>query len=392
MRLREVIRRVQPLQVLNRTTHLARGRNLSQETQAGKGCLKSDRPQNLGAIGATGSLAANRIAANADLIIGIGTRYSDFTTASKTAFHNSNVRFININVTELDSSKHCALPLNGDAKATLQEWLPYLSDWRVSATYAADIARQRAEWNVEVDRLRSARLQPIPCQAEIIDVLNQFLGPKDVIICAAGSLPGDLHKLWRCYGPKSYHLEYGYSCMGYEIPAAIGVRMADPSRDVYAIIGDGNYLMMSQEIVTSIQEGVKITIVVLDNHGYASIGGLSESLGCKRFGTQLRTRSSDGSLSGPNLQIRFEDNASSLGAFSVRISTTEELVPALTKAKECERTTVIVLETQLEHCLPSYETWWDVPICETSMHEGVQNAHREYERRRQDERYYLSSL
>jgi 3D-(3,5/4)-trihydroxycyclohexane-1,2-dione acylhydrolase (decyclizing) len=302
------------------------------------------------------------------------------------------VRFININVTELDSSKHCALPLNGDAKATLQEWLPYLSDWRVSATYAADIARQRAEWNVEVDRLRSARLQPIPCQAEIIDVLNQFLGPKDVIICAAGSLPGDLHKLWRCHDPKSYHLEYGYSCMGYEIPAAIGVRMADPSRDVYAIIGDGNYLMMSQEIVTSIQEGVKITIVVLDNHGYASIGGLSESLGCKRFGTQLRTRSSDGSLSGPNLQIRFEDNASSLGAFSVRISTTQELVPALTKAKECERTTVIVLETQLEHCLPSYETWWDVPICETSMHEGVQNARREYERRRQDERYYLSSL
>jgi 3D-(3,5/4)-trihydroxycyclohexane-1,2-dione acylhydrolase (decyclizing) len=361
------------------------------ETQAGKGSLNYDHPQNLGAIGATGSLAANRLAASADLIIGIGTRYSDFTTASKTAFRNSKVRFININVAELDSCKHSALSLNGDAKATLQEWLPYLDNWKVSAAYASEITRQRAEWDAEVDRLRKVRLQPLPCQAEVIDVLNRFLGPKDVIVCAAGSLPGDLHKLWRCQDPKSYHLEYGYSCMGYEIPAAMGIKMADPSRDVYAMIGDGNYLLMSQEIVTSIQEGVKITIVVLDNHGFASIGGLSESLGCERFGTQLRARSSDGQLSGPVLQIRFEDNAASLGALAVRISTTEELLPALKQAKQCDRTTVIVLETKLEHSLPSYETWWDVPICETAAHKGIQDARREYERRRQDERHYLSS-
>jgi 3D-(3,5/4)-trihydroxycyclohexane-1,2-dione acylhydrolase (decyclizing) len=292
----------------------------------------------------------------------------------------------------LDSYKHSALSLSADAKATLEEWLPCLDGWRISATYAAEIASQIAEWNLEVDRLRSARLKPEPCQAEIIDVdvLNEFLGPKDVVVCAAGSLPGDLHKLWRCRDPKSYHLEYGYSCMGYEIPAAIGIKLADPSRDVYALIGDGNYLMMSQEIVTSIQEGVKIIIVVLDNHGFASIGGLSASLGCERFGTQLRTRGSDGALSGPNMQVRFEDNAASLGAYTVRIASTQELIPAIRKAKECARTTVIVLETQLEHGLPSFETWWDVPVCETSMLEGVQSARREYERRRQDERHFLS--
>jgi 3D-(3,5/4)-trihydroxycyclohexane-1,2-dione acylhydrolase (decyclizing) len=216
--------------------------------------------------------------------------------------------------------------------------------------------------------------------------------PKDVIVCAAGSLPGDLHKLWRCRDSKAYHLEYGYSCMGYEIPAAIGVKLADPGREVYAIIGDGNYLMMSQEIVTSLQEGVKIVIIVLDNHGFASIGGLSTSLGCERFGTQLRTRGSDGVLSGPNLPIRFEENAASLGANAIHISRIDELAPALEKAKTSDRTTVVVLETQLEHGLPSYETWWDVPICESSNLESIQAARRQYEQRRQDERYFLSSL
>jgi 3D-(3,5/4)-trihydroxycyclohexane-1,2-dione acylhydrolase (decyclizing) len=362
------------------------------ETQAGKGCLNWNHPQNVGAVGATGSLAANRIAAQADLIVGIGTRYSDFTTASKTAFRNSGVRFININAAALDSYKHCALSLTGDAKATLRELLPQLSGWKISATYAGEIASLRTEWEAEVNRLRSARLQPIPCQEEVIDVLNRFMRPKDVIVCAAGSLPGDLHKLWRCRDSKAYHLEYGYSCMGYEIPAAIGVKLADPGREVYAIIGDGNYLMMSQEIVTSLQEGVKIVIIVLDNHGFASIGGLSTSLGCERFGTQLRTRGSDGVLSGPNLPIRFEENAASLGANAIHISRIDELAPALEKAKTSDRTTVVVLETQLEHGLPSYETWWDVPICESSNLESIQAARRQYEQRRQDERYFLSSL
>jgi 3D-(3,5/4)-trihydroxycyclohexane-1,2-dione acylhydrolase (decyclizing) len=359
------------------------------ETQAGKGALRYDHPQNLGAIGATGSLAANRIAAQADLVIGIGTRYSDFTTASKTAFRNPRVRFININVAELDCHKHWAWSLVGDANVTLQELLPNLNGWRVSAPYSTEIASLRRAWDEEVDRLRGTRLKPVPCQAEVIDVVNRFVGPKDVVVCAAGSLPGDLHKLWRSQDPKSYHLEYGYSCMGYEIPAAMGIKMADPSRDVYAIIGDGNYLMMSQEIVTSIQEGVKIVVIVLDNHGYASIGGLSDSLGCGRFGTRLKARGDDGKLSGPNLPVRFEDNAASLGANAIRILRTEEMAPALERAKASDRTTVIVLETALEAGVPNYDTWWDVPISETSNVDSIERARREYDQHRQDERYFL---
>jgi 3D-(3,5/4)-trihydroxycyclohexane-1,2-dione acylhydrolase (decyclizing) len=233
-------------------------------------------------------------------------------------------------------------------------------------------------------------LRPLPSQAEVIGVVNDFLGCKDVVVCAAGSLPGDLHKLWRCGDPKSYHLEYGYSCMGYEIPAAIGIKMADPSRDVYAMIGDGNYLMMSPEIVTSIQEGIKIVVILLDNHGFASIGGLSQSLGCERFGTRLQSRGSDGNISGPVLPVRFEENAASLGANAIRISRIDDLSPALEKAKTSDRTTVIVLETDAEHGLGTYDSWWDVPICELSNLESIESAREKYELQRQQERYFLS--
>jgi 3D-(3,5/4)-trihydroxycyclohexane-1,2-dione acylhydrolase (decyclizing) len=247
----------------------------------------------------------------------------------------------------------------------------------------------RDGWFKEVDRLRGQRSKPLPSQAEVIGVVNDFLGSKDVVVCAAGSLPGDLHKLWRCHDPKSYHLEYGYSCMGYEIPAAIGIKMAEPGREVYAMIGDGNYLMMSQEIVTSIQEGIKIVVIVLDNHGFASIGGLSESLGCERFGTRLQSRGSKGQLSGPILPVRFADNAASLGANAILIARTEEIAPALEKAKASDRTTIIVLETDLEHGVPSYETWWDVPISDASKMESIQRARAEYDLHRQKERSYL---
>jgi 3D-(3,5/4)-trihydroxycyclohexane-1,2-dione acylhydrolase (decyclizing) len=361
------------------------------ETQAGKGALGFDHPQNLGAIGATGSLAANRIASRADLVIGIGTRYSDFTTASKTVFQDSNVRFININVAELDSHKHCALSLTGDAKITLQELTPLLNGWRVPAGLTDEVASIRSEWSREVDRLRRMRNEP-PSQAEVIDALNESIGPRDVVISAAGSLPGDLHKLWRCREPKTYHLEYGYSCMGYEIPAAIGAKLADPDREVYAIIGDGNYLMMSHEIVTAIQENVKINVIVLDNHGFASIGGLSDSLGCERFGTSLRARGDDGQLSGPAIPICFEQNAASLGADAIRISRSDELPAALETARQSQRTTVIVLETQLEGGVPSYEAWWDVPVCETSSAESVHDARRKYDQQRQKEREFLASF
>jgi 3D-(3,5/4)-trihydroxycyclohexane-1,2-dione acylhydrolase (decyclizing) len=360
------------------------------ETQAGKGALPADHPQNLGAIGATGSLAANRVAAQADVIIGIGTRYSDFTTASKTAFRNPRVRFININVAEVDSRKHWGLSLVGDAKVTLDELARSTDGYRVPAAFASEIQSLREAWVNEVNRLRGTRLKPLPSQAEVIGVINDFLGPKDVVVCAAGSLPGDMHKLWRSRDPKGYHLEYGYSCMGYEIPAAIGIKLADPSRNVYAIIGDGNYLMMSQEIVTSIQEGVKIVVIILDNHGFASIGGLSESLGCERFGTRLRARGSDGQLSGPVLPINFVENAASLGAKAIHVASTDELVPALDEAAKCDRTAVIVMETSMENGVPNYETWWDVPICETSNLKAVQNARRQYDQQKQEERHFLS--
>jgi 3D-(3,5/4)-trihydroxycyclohexane-1,2-dione acylhydrolase (decyclizing) len=361
------------------------------ETQAGKGVLPHDHPMNLGAIGATGSLAANRIAAAADVVLGIGTRYSDFTTASKTAFRNPAVQFININVAELDSHKHCGLSLVGDARITLQELSSHLSRYQVPASFAAEITAVRQAWLQEVERIRSMRLTPVPSQAEVIGVINDFMGPRDVVVSAAGSLPGDLHKLWRAQDPKAYHMEYGYSCMGYEIPAAIGVKLADPSRNVYAIIGDGNYLMMSQEIVTAIQEGVKITVIVLDNHGFASIGGLSESLGCHRFGTRLKSRGEDGQISGEDLSIRFDQNAASLGANAVYVSAINQLVPALESSIKTDGVTVIVLETANEASVPSYETWWDVPICESSQRESIRRAREHYDLNRMQERSFLKS-
>jgi 3D-(3,5/4)-trihydroxycyclohexane-1,2-dione acylhydrolase (decyclizing) len=259
------------------------------ETQAGKGSLCFDHPQCVGAMGVTGTSAANRLAREADLIIGIGTRYSDFTTASVTAFQNAKVRFININTAEFDAYKHAAVPLVGDAAATIEELAKALGSHRVSTPYAQEISRICVEWNAEVDRIYARRVGPPLSQGEVIGLLNSTLGPKDVIVCAAGSLPGDLHKLWRTRDPKGYHLEYGYSCMGYEIAGGLGVKMADPSREVYVLVGDGSYLMMAQEIVTSLQEKVKLNIVLLDNHGFSSIGGLSRACGSGGFGTEYRS-------------------------------------------------------------------------------------------------------
>ena len=256
------------------------------ETMAGKGSLRYDHPMNLGAVGVTGTAAANRIAKEADLVIGIGTRYSDFTTASKTAFQCPDVRFININVAEFDAYKHAALPLVGDARATLEELEEELAGWTVEASYRQRCERLRAEWDEEVDRIYGIRHAPRPSQGELIGAINEEGDPEAVMICASGSLPGDLHKLWRARHAKQYHLEYGYSTMGYEVAGGLGVKMADPEREVYVLMGDGSYLMLSSEIVTSIQEGYKLTIVLLDNEGFKSIGGLSRSLGQEGFGTR----------------------------------------------------------------------------------------------------------
>ena len=357
------------------------------ETQAGKGALAFDHRQCVGAIGVTGTSAANRLASQADLIIGIGTRYSDFTTASVTAFQNPAVRFININVTEFDASKQSALALVGDARVIIEELSRLLTSHRINDNYASEIARLRDEWDAEVDRIFSRHIGPPLSQGEVIGLLNSTLGPKDVIVNAAGSLPGDLHKLWRTRDPKGYHMEYGYSCMGYEIAGGLGVKLADPSREVYVLVGDGSYLMMAQEIVTALQEHIKINIILLDNHGFSSIGGLSRACGSGGFGTEYRYRDG-GSLSGGNIPIDFAANAASLGARSIAVKTIEELREAIKNCKNEKKTSVIVVETDYHDRVPGYESWWDVPIAEVSEQESVRAAYLKNEKAKQRERRF----
>jgi len=355
------------------------------ETQAGKGSLCFEHPQCVGAMGVTGSSAANRLAREADLILGIGTRYSDFTTASLTAFQNPNLHFININVSEFDAGKHSSVALVADAKVTLEELGKAVGSYRVPNDYVAEISRLRREWDEEVDRIFARRVGPPISQGEVIGLLNSLLGPRDVIVCAAGSLPGDLHKLWRARDPKQYHLEYGYSCMGYEIAGGLGVKLADPSREVYVLVGDGSYLMMSQEIATAIQEGTKINIVLLDNHGFSSIGGLSRACGSGGFGTEYRYRM-DG-LKGKIQAIDFVANAASLGARAQRATTREELAQSIENCKQGNGVSVIVVETDYHDRVPGYESWWDVAVAEVSASEPVQQAYRDYAAGKKRERY-----
>jgi 3D-(3,5/4)-trihydroxycyclohexane-1,2-dione acylhydrolase (decyclizing) len=358
------------------------------ETQAGKGALPYDHAQNVGAIGVTGSRAANVIARNADVVIAVGTRLGDFTTASKTAFAAPGVRFVNVNVAALDAHKHSALAVLGDARVTMAELTDALGAYRVPERYAGEVARLREAWAAEVDRLFAIRHGPPLSQAEVIGAVNAFARPQDVVVGAAGSLPGDLHKLWRTRDSKGYHLEYGYSTMGYEIAGGLGVKIAAPDRDVYVMIGDGSYLMMSSEIATAVQEGIKLTVVVLDNHGFGSIGGLSKSVGSAGFGTEYRYRTASGHLDGAQLPVDFVANAASLGAHAIRAVTYDDVVAALDASRRETRTTVIVVETDLDHRVPGYESWWDVPVAEVSEMDAVRRAREEYARRLGDERVF----
>ncbi len=359
------------------------------ETQAGKGALHYQHPQALGAMGVTGTRGANILAREADLVIGIGTRYSDFTTASSTAFQHPEVRFVNINVASFDAFKYSAVPLVGDARATIEALAEALQGHRVDAAYTARIGRFRAEWDQEVARIYGSEHGPPMSQGAVIGAVNEVSEPKDVVVCAAGSLPGDLHKLWRTRDPRGYHVEYGYSCMGYEIAGGLGVKMADPDREVYVMVGDGSYLMLAQEIATAVQERLKLTIVVLDNHGFASIGGLSESIGSGGFGTRYRYRTDSGQLDGDVLPIDYVANARSLGAHAVRATTRDELCEALRAARDETRTVVIVVETDRDHRVAGYESWWDVPIAEVSAMESVREARASYEQARDKERDLL---
>lgn len=347
------------------------------ETQAGKGSLPYDHPQSVGAIGVTGTPGANLMARDADLIIGVGTRYSDFTTASQTAFQNQSVRFININVCEFDAGKQSALLLVGDARVTLRELAEALGDSRVAAPYSSRLQSFREDWEKEVSRMHNLNYGPPISQGEVIGVVNEVAQAKDVVVCAAGSLPGDLHKMWRTRDPKGYHLEYGYSCMGYEISGGLGVKMAAPDREVFVMVGDGSYLMMAQEIVTSLQEGCKLNIVVLDNHGFASIGGLSRACGNRGMGTEYRYRR-NGKLEGERIPVDFVANAKSLGADAVRATTKQELKQALETARKSAKTSVVVIETAYDQRVPGYESWWDVPIAEVSEIESVRAARNRY--------------
>ncbi len=357
------------------------------ETQAGKGSLAYDHPQQLGAVGVTGTPGANILAREADLIIGIGTRYSDFTSASQTAFQNPAVRFINVNVSEFDAGKQSALPLVGDARVTMQELQAALPAFHVAAAYAARLKSFREDWEKEVDRIHNVSSGLPITQGEIIGVVNEISEARDVLVCAAGSLPGDLHKLWRTRDPKGYHVEYGFSCMGYEIAGGLGIKMASPDREVFVMVGDGSYLMMSQEIVTAVQEGQKLNIILLDNHGFSSIGGLSRACGNRGMGTQYRYRR-NGKLEGDPVRVDFVANAQSLGACAVRARTREEFRAALSDARKQPRTSVIVIETSYDKRVPGYESWWDVPIAEVSEVETVQTARKNYVKAREKQRVF----
>ncbi len=361
------------------------------ETFAGKGSLNYNHPQCLGAMGVTGTPGANIIARDADLVIVIGSRLSDFTTASKTAFQNPNVRFININVAEFDAAKHAALPLVGDARATLSFLVEALNGFQIDTDYAQEIENHNKFWLDEVNRIYDLGHSPRPSQGEVIGAVNRFSDDKDVVVCAAGSMPGDLHKLWQTSDPKGFHLEYGYSCMGYEIAGGLGCKMASPDREIYVLVGDGSYLMMAQEIVTSIQEGYKLTIILINNNGYASINGLSNSVGVQGYGTKYRYRGNEsGKLDGQNLPVDLAKNAESLGANVIPAESLDDFRLALEKAKLSDITTVVSINIEFEPRVPGYESWWDVPVAEVSEVKTAQAAYREYEDQKVKERYFLT--
>ena len=349
------------------------------ETQAGKGALPFDHPQNLGAIGVTGTPGANIAARDADVVIAIGTRLSDFTTASKTAFQNPEVRFINVNVAEFDAFKHAGLPMVADARAAIELLETAIAGYRVGDDYASRIGQWKQLWEAETDRLYDLRHGPPISQGEAIGIVNRVSSADDIVVCAAGSLPGDLHKLWRTRRPNGYHLEYGYSCMGYEIAGGLGVKMAHPSREVYVMVGDGSFLMMSSEIATSIQEGYKLNIIVLDNHGFSSIGGLSQAIGSKGFGTDYRCRTASGELDGEHLLVDFAALCKGLGARTVRAHSRGEFEDAVREMKASDRTCAVVIEVDKEARVPGYESWWDVPISEVSELDSIRAARASYE-------------
>jgi 3D-(3,5/4)-trihydroxycyclohexane-1,2-dione acylhydrolase (decyclizing) len=328
------------------------------------------------------------LAAEADLILGVGTRWADFTTASRTAFQDAGVRFVNVNVTAYDAHKQAGLPLVGDARVTLEALTAALAGHRADEAWTARAAALAARWDAEVSRVYAAGNGDRPTQAQVLGAVNAALGPRDVVVNAAGSMPGDLHKLWRTRDPKGYHLEYGYSCMGYEVAGGLGVKLADPTREVVVLVGDGSWLMMPSELVTALQEGVKLVVVLVDNGGYASIGALSRSLGSGGFGTQARYADA-GPRRGEPLGVDLAANAESLGARVVRARSAEDVRRALDEALAGTETTVVAVTTDPTVGVPSY-AWWDVPVAEVSTMPEVRAARAAADEARTRQRVHLA--
>ncbi|GGP73242.1 3D-(3,5/4)-trihydroxycyclohexane-1,2-dione acylhydrolase (decyclizing) [Streptomyces calvus] len=360
------------------------------DTHAGKGAVPWDHPCAVGGIGSTGSLAANELAREADVVLGIGTRYSDFTTASHTVFGDPGVAFVNLNVARLDAVKHAAEPLVADALLGIDALADALAGRQVEEAYRRR-TRELIDRTREIeDRCFAVGHGPLPAQTEILGVLNDVLDDRDVVINAAGSMPGDLQQLWRARDPKAYHVEYAYSCMGYEVAAGVGAKMADPSREVVVLVGDGSYLMMAQEIVTMVSEGLKVIVVLVQNHGFASIGSLSEALGSQRFGTRYRFRDErSGLLDGGVLPVDLAANAASLGADVLHADSVATFREAVVKARAADRTTVVHVETDLYGPNPPAHGWWDVPVSEVSALDSTRAAYRTYAARKRAQRHYL---
>jgi len=352
-------------------------------SQAGVGSLNWDHPQLLGSVGATGTTAANRAAKDADVVIGIGTRYSDFTTSSRTAFQNPDVRFININIASFDAFKHgSALPVVADARESLKELTALLSTFATTSDYQSKYTQEKSEWDAVVDAAFVDQKRALPSQTEIIHAVQSASDATDTLICAAGSLPGDLHKLWRVRSPLGYHVEYAFSCMGYEIAAGLGAARAGATPIV--MVGDGSYLMMHTEIVSAVAEGLKVIIVLIQNHGYASIGHLSESIGSERFGTQYRFKDQAGNNfeNGEKLPVDLAANAASLGITVIDIKQTTsaiaDLHEAVKKAKQSSISTLIHINSDPLLYSPGGEGWWDVPIAPISTLKSTQDAYAQY--------------
>ncbi|MFW5470391.1 3D-(3,5/4)-trihydroxycyclohexane-1,2-dione acylhydrolase (decyclizing) [Knoellia sp. CPCC 206435] len=371
------------------------------ETQAGKGSLLHGHDRLLGAIGSTGTTAANTVAAEADVVIGIGTRWGDFTTASRTAFARDGVRFVNINVAGFDAGKQSGVGVVADAREALTALTQALSGWTVAPDYLQRQATLWGEWDAQVDTaydppssVTDALADGLLTQASVIGAVNELSDPRDVVLCAAGSMPGDLHKLWRVRDRKGYHVEYGYSCMGYEVPASIGIRLADPTRDVFAMVGDGGWLMMPTELVTAVQERVKVVVVLVQNHGFHSIGSLSEGLGSQRFGTAYRMRDAQSHrLEGDVLPVDLAANARSLGAHVIEVHSRDELTAAITEAKAWPSDggpVVVHVETDPRVFAPDSASWWDVPVAQESTLASTRSAHADYVEHKRGQRSHLA--